>query len=67
MGSDSFPIRFTHTKGLFRGALDPLFFEMATELAFALGVPAGTAGTLLALGLHVVRLFISQKKWHLPV
>lgn len=37
--------------GLFRGGLDPLFFEMATEMAHP--VPPGTIGSILTFGVHV--------------
>ena len=42
--------------GLFRGALDPLFFEMSTELAFVEKVPAGTAGGALTVWCHAVMI-----------
>ena len=42
--------------GLFRGALDPLFFEMSTELAFVENVPAGTAGGALTVWCHAVMI-----------
>merc|ERR1740117_14207 len=42
--------------GFFRGALDPCFFELSTELAFVAGVQAGTAGTMLTGMLHAVMI-----------
>ena len=40
--------------GLSRGGLDPLMFELSTELAFP--VPSSTAGTLLTVFLHAVMI-----------
>jgi hypothetical protein len=42
--------------GLLRGGLDPLFFELATEFSYALGIPPGTAGAVLTLWVHLVMI-----------
>jgi hypothetical protein len=43
---------------MLRGALDPLFFELGTELAFP--IPPGTIGVVLTVWVHLVMiLFLS--------
>ena len=44
--------------GLFRGGIDPLFFEVSAELSFVVRAPAGTAGTLLTATLHLVMIVL---------
>jgi hypothetical protein len=40
---------------MLRGALDPLFFELGTELAFP--IPPGTIGIVLTVWVHLVMIF----------